>query len=248
MEKGDTAITLAVAAILVLAFMFAYSQGLLDPVILRADGSPLFSGRWKKIEPNVNLTKPEVPKNLSMLETMIFRGVNDEREKLGLSRLKWNDDVAYVARLYSQEMAERGFFAHTSPEGESHGDRLNDKGIYYYNRSAENLAKINHVRYFTYINTIDNVINRTYRTLGEVAEESVGGWMNSSSHRENIEDPGFMESGIGVAYDKDEEMFYLTQLFISRIHCGYRGASCCRQEGYIPWCYRPWECMDSICE
>jgi len=248
MEKGDTAISIAVAVMLVLAFILAYSQGYLDPIFSKVPGLPMNSGgQWVPFEPEVNITAPPVSENLSFIENRTFTAINMERAGLGLLPLGWNGDLAYVARLYSQEMAERDFFSHSNPEGESHSDRLHEQGVYYYNRSAENLAKINHVKYFTYIGSMSHIINKTYRNLDEVAMDAVKGWMESASHRENIADPNFMESGIGVAYDREEEMFYFTQLFIIRIHCGYANASCCQEKGYLPWCYRPWSCMEGVC-
>ncbi len=55
------------------------------------------------------------------------------------------------------------------------------------------------------------------------------------------------ESGIGVTVDPGGNI-HITQVSIRRIHCGYKDASCCKQQGYYPWCYKQWECNQGICE
>jgi len=244
----STKIAIVIAAILLITLFLAYQQGIDIPASI----SDLIVGigqnhPWVPFEPDVNITAPPVPENLSYLESRAFNGVNGKRVRAGLSALEWNSDLAYVARLYSQDMASRKFFGHESPEGEYHDNRLHEKGIYYYNTSAENLAQINYVSFYTYIEKTGRIINKTYKSLEEVVEHAVEGWMNSTGHRENILYPGFDESGMGVAYDAHNETFYFTQLFITRIHCGYNGSSCCQTPGYLPWCYIPMNCTAMIC-
>lgn len=240
----------AVAALVILAFVVLligqmYNNGQLDEVMRL-----LFGDRQQLpyFEPNVNITPPAVPENMSYLELSSFVKINEQRAAIGLAPLKWNDELAYVARLYSRFMADNGFFGHISPDGGNHEIRLHDQGIYYYNSSAENLALINHASSFTYIEQTGQVINKTYKNLDQVVQDAVQGWMDSPPHRENIEREQFDESGMGVAYSKDNETFYFTQLFVTRVHCGYRGASCCYTEGYLPWCYMPYECNNDICK
>ena len=239
-----------IAGLVVLAFIalflaYAYSEGQLDEIMRLLFGD---SRQLPYYEPKVNITPPSVPENLSYLELKSFVKVNEQRSAAGLSPLKWNDELAYVARLYSKKMANRDFFSHIGPEGRDHEIRLHEQGLYYYNSSAENLALINHASSYTYVEETGRIINKTYKTPDEVANDAVVGWMNSPPHRENIERERFDESGMGVAYSKDNETFYFTQLFITRIHCGYKGASCCYSEGYLPWCYLPYECENDICE
>ena len=164
------------------------------------------------IEPEVNITPPPVPENLSFLETEAFEGVNMERETHGLDALEWNSDLAYVARMYSQDMIDRDFFSHDDPEGRSHSDRLNAKGIYYFNASAENLAMISYIMSYTYHARTGEIVNKTYKSLKEVARSAVEGWMNSTGHRENILYPYFDEAGMGAAYGPDNEKLSLIHI------------------------------------
>lgn len=243
-RKADAAwVVMALAAIALVAI--AYNQGL-----FRSRGERMYimvgEGEWPEFEPGLNINPPPVPGNISFMELEAFRRVNMERQAAGLRELEWNGELAYVARLHSEDMVSRGYFEHEAPDGKTHDDRLHDQGIYYYNKSAENLAKISYISSYTYDILSGRVMNRTYRALGEVIGFAVSGWMNSTGHRENILIKDLDQSGMGVAYDPGNQSFHFTQLFITRVHCGYKDASCCRQGRYA-LCYRPWNCTEGIC-
>jgi len=242
MKKAITLIV--ILAFLVLLLTYAYNEGHLEGLMKLLFGDKELLPYH---EPSVDLKPPPVPENMSYLELKAFVKINEQRSIAGLISLKWNDELAYVARLYSKDMADRGFFGHVDPDGLIHDSRMNNKGIYYYNTSAENLAQINHAAFYTYVERTGEIINKTYKEPDDVVNDAVVGWMNSPNHRENIMKQEFDESGMGVAYDKNNESFYFTQLFVTRVHCGYKGASCCYTEGYLPWCYMPMNCTDNIC-
>lgn len=106
-------------------------------------------------------------------ETEMFRKVNEERRKRGISELQWDPEVVPVARAHATDMWERGYFGHVSPEGEDVGDRL-DKANIKYSFAGENLA------------------------LAPTVQTAHTGLMNSEGHRENILEPRFKKVGIGV--------------------------------------------------
>lgn len=115
-------------------------------------------------------------KNLSVdsaSEQKMFNLVNAERQKLGISPLKWNEDQAQVGRAHSRDMFERGYFSHYSPEGKDVGDRLTEADINY-GYAGENLA------------------------LAPTIDRAHTGLMNSEGHKRNILDPAFKELGIGA--------------------------------------------------
>ncbi len=99
--------------------------------------------------------------------------VNRERVLAGAKSLVWNENLASVARLHSEDMFKRGYFSHFSPEGKDVGDRLleNDIG---YSYAGENLA------------------------LAPNVDRAHTGLINSPGHRRNILDPAFGKIGIGV--------------------------------------------------
>jgi uncharacterized protein YkwD len=92
-----------------------------------------------------------------------------------------------AARLHSMDMAVRGFFDHTNPDGESPWDRV-DKTDYTGFASGENIAA-------------------GYPDPAAVME----GWMNSPGHCSNIMNPDNNELGVGY-YEGD----YWTQVMGQR--------------------------------
>ncbi len=101
--------------------------------------------------------------------------VNEERRKLRLRPLVSHPVLDRVAQNYARDMFERGFYGHTSPEGESVRDRVLRIG-YQSARVAENLGS-------------------GQTTVEEVME----GWMASPGHRANILHRRLREIGTGVA-------------------------------------------------
>ncbi|MCM3926520.1 CAP domain-containing protein, partial [Frankia sp. AiPs1] len=113
---------------------------------------------------------------------------NAEREREGLAPLAVNPTLTAAAAEHSRDMAARGFFAHTSPDGRTVSDRVTDLG-YRYARVAENIA------------------------AGQTtAEEVVTGWMQSPGHRANILIPQLRQIGVGYATG-GEYGTYWTQVF-----------------------------------
>lgn len=120
----------------------------------------------------------------------VFELTNQERVKAGLLPLEWSDSLAAVALAHSKDMAIRGFFDHTNPDGLSPFDRMKNAGISY-RRAAENIA------------------------AGQQSPEAVvNGWMNSSGHRANILNPQLTHLGVGY-YAGGSYGSYWTQCFIT---------------------------------
>jgi uncharacterized protein YkwD len=139
---------------------------------------------------NVALFTPAVAQSRSDGE--IFQLVNRERAKARLGSLIWSGELAGVARDYSRRMAREGFFDHYDPNGKTVIDR------------AESVRKPN------------------WSTIGEnlffcdphpnFAETTLRGWMESRTHRSNMLDRGWTDTGIGIATARDGSIF-ITQVF-----------------------------------
>ncbi|MCH8741953.1 CAP domain-containing protein [Patescibacteria group bacterium] len=116
---------------------------------------------------------------------------NSNRGSAGLSTLQINSLLEKAAQQKAQDMAQKGYFDHTSPEGKTPWYWL-DKAGYRYSYAGENIA----------IHFYDS-------------QDLVKSWMNSSSHRTNILNKNFTEIGIGVATGlyKGKETVYIVQLF-----------------------------------
>jgi len=106
-------------------------------------------------------------------EQEMLRLINDERAKVGLRALVWDEKLAKVAREHSADMFERGYFAHNEPDGTTPFDRIAGAGITY-QAAGENLA---------------------YAASVGLAH---AGLMRSPGHRANILEVDFGRVGIGV--------------------------------------------------
>ncbi|MBB6418293.1 CAP domain-containing protein [Streptomyces sp. AK010] len=101
--------------------------------------------------------------------------VNEERAKVGCSPVAANSALQSLAQNYSEDMAARGFFDHTDPDGSTPWDRAEKAGIS--NLGGENIAR------------------------GQADAAAVmDAWMNSPGHRANILNCDFKTLGVGVEF------------------------------------------------
>lgn len=189
-------------------------------------------------------TLPTV-ETMAWLEWRVHELVNEERMAHGLQNLTWDNAIVNVARGHSEDMAEHGYFSHTSLDGSNLTTRLYAGDVYYWSRNAENILMMSRVDYYV-VNIFGKIVNTKYKTWEQLANDTVAGWMNSTGHRENILVANFTHAGVGIAEDGNNS-YYFTQNFITRIECGYKDGECCKTEGYLPWCYKPWDCVGGFC-
>ena len=76
--------------------------------------------------PQVN--KPKI--TISDLELKVHNGINAQRQSRGLSPLVYDDKIATIAREHSQDMINRNYFAHDTPDGISPSQRGIDAGYH----------------------------------------------------------------------------------------------------------------------
>lgn len=116
---------------------------------------------------------------------------NDDRRTLSLGQLQWNPVLAEAAREKAEDMAQKGYFAHTSPEGITPWSWFKKAG-YRYRYAGENLAV-----YFS--DSWD--VHRA--------------WMDSEGHRANILSGKFTEIGIAAAKGiyQGRETIFVVELF-----------------------------------
>lgn len=144
---------------------------------------------------NLAETEAEKSSTLISLEKRVFDLINQKRGEMNLPLMIWNDDVARVARIHSENMASHKFFSHKGLEGKMVNDRADDLGISKWLAIGENIA-----------------YNRGFEDPFAFAVES---WMKSPSHRQNILDNRWKESGIGIAVTGDGT-YYFTEVFLLR--------------------------------
>jgi uncharacterized protein YkwD len=143
----------------------------------------------------------EEQKYLEDITVKIHELVNGERTSRGLTPLAWNSKIALASLNHSNDMANRGYYEHDSPEGLDFTYRYSQVGFnclidlgYQYSLGAENLMYM-----------------EGYHGVESVARSTVDGWMNSPGHRENMLTPYYQSEGIGVARSGNE--IYVTQNF-----------------------------------
>jgi uncharacterized protein YkwD len=133
--------------------------------------------------------------NLSGVSRDVFQKINYERQRKRLSSMHWNEDLADLAYDYSETMAEEGFFDHEDNDGNTIVERAAKYKIRGWKKLGENLFQC-----------------YGYRNPADVA---VKGWLGSPSHRDNIYDPEWTHTGIGVYKTRDGE-YYITQVFMKK--------------------------------
>jgi uncharacterized protein YkwD len=135
-------------------------------------------------------TTPPPPAGNAAFEAEVLSIVNRERAAAGCSAVTSDDRLVAAARAHSADMAARGYFSHTTPEGVEFATRITQAG-YRWSRAGENIAK------------------------GQATPAAVmTGWMNSSGHKANILNCSFKNLGVGVAADADGRLVW-TQDFAS---------------------------------
>ncbi len=130
---------------------------------------------------------PASPVTAAGLDLQLLQSQNADRSAAGLAPLTWDDRLAAVARGRANDMAANGYFAHTSPSGESAFTILQRMGISY-RLAGENLARNN---------VPDSQSVQTAET----------GFMGSQTHRANILEPSFTRAGIAVSFAGDMKYF-----------------------------------------
>jgi uncharacterized protein YkwD len=125
------------------------------------------------------------------LEAEVVTLVNAERaKKPNCPALAVDTRLATAARKHSADMAARGYFDHTTPEGVDFATRISREG-YAWSGAGENIAK------------------------GQRDPQSVmTAWMNSDGHRANILNCGYKHLGVGLARDANKTPLW-TQDFAS---------------------------------
>jgi uncharacterized protein YkwD len=100
---------------------------------------------------------------------------NSQRVSNGASNLSANALLAAAAQAKANDMVTRNYWSHVTPDGKQPWWFITNAG-YSYTAAGENLA---------------------YGFL--TSNDTVTGWMNSPSHRENLLSKNFTEAGFGIA-------------------------------------------------
>jgi uncharacterized protein YkwD len=140
-----------------------------------------------KKTPSLGSGPTATPMDQDAFEMEVVRLVNEERSKAGLAPLEIDPGLMQFAGERSEDMVEREYFGHNDPvTGEVVAHRVS---------AGENITKLLSTTKFT-----DRNVERT-----------VGNWISSDGHYENIVDPGAHRTGIGAAIGPS--FIVVTQVF-----------------------------------
>jgi uncharacterized protein YkwD len=138
------------------------------------------------------------------------------RQYRGLTNLSFDAELGDIARAHSIDMAERGYFAHETPEDIDPSDRAKNAGFDVTKRLsdgsirtgiAENIVKIagGHIIGKGFSGFVDPSDPQA------VADVMMVEWISSPVHDKNLVNPDIDKIGVGVSYNG--EFFYGTQNF-----------------------------------
>lgn len=105
----------------------------------------------------------------------LLQSTNNERIAKQLGTLALNDKLNQAAQAKANDMVARNYWSHTTPDGQQPWAFINTTG-YTYTAAGENLA-------YGFVNS----------------DETVQGWMNSQSHRDNLLSKNYSQVGFGIA-------------------------------------------------
>ncbi len=109
----------------------------------------------------------------------VRESVNEVRTGRHLGALVPSAELARVARSHAEDMAQQGYLSHLNREGQNPLERTRAAGIEGFRLLAENIGATN--------------------VAGDRIAEVIRGWMNSPIHRENVLNPAFNTTGVGMA-------------------------------------------------
>lgn len=140
-------------------------------------------------EPNTDIpsqsTQTKIDYTNQEVEELIFTLINNERQKVGLEPLVEDSLLTDLATSHSFYMAYYCTLTHERfPLLENDFDYGQPQGTI----RGENIIQIPCQEY----------VPGPYLTLQELCEWAVSSWMSSEGHRENILDPNFTRTGVGV--------------------------------------------------
>ena len=131
---------------------------------------------------------------ISYVESQMIHLINSIRSSHGLQLLNPNPVLNSIARSRSQDMINRNYFSHYTPEGKNIFNIFLENGIIYAD-AGENLSQASPPSW----GSPESVVNI---------------WMSSNPHRANLLNPHFGQLGLGVVDSGSRRV--VTLVFINR--------------------------------
>lgn len=121
----------------------------------------------------------------------IISQTNETRKRLNKQELNINQNLMSGAQAKAEDMAKKQYFAHFGPDGQTPWEYFEKSG-YNYEVAGENLAITN-----------------------ESSQKVIDGWMNSTTHRDNLLNNKYTDFGIGIAYFGDYQSHKNTTVVVA---------------------------------
>lgn len=164
-------------------------------------GRGLYNGNggadWKIGKPIATIWNAENLRSLPELRSFALELANRDRTLNNLPPLQEDSALSLAAQLHAQDMLERQYFDHVSPEGKSPRDR-------YLAVSTSPLQGIG-----------ENIVQSGTKGLGltyRAAEKFQRGWMYSHGHRASLLTAKYTKFGYGVVAGANGRI-YAVQMF-----------------------------------
>lgn len=120
--------------------------------------------------------------SVSSFETGVLGQINAVRRSHGLAPLRLSAPLTYAARLQSQSMVAKGFFAHESADGSAFWKRLQ----HFYPQRSSGFWSVGE--------------NLLWSSPDVDPAGALDMWMNSAEHRKNLLTPRWREIGISATH------------------------------------------------
>jgi uncharacterized protein YkwD len=149
----------------------------------RLDGAPLYTLLFAAPEREYYARRTSALCDQGAVRAAVRARVNAERARAGLPPLAESIELDRAAQQHAEDMLARGYFEHTSPEGDTVRERAHDHG-YRWRAVGENIA------------------------LGQLTvDQAMDSWMKSPEHRDNILDREYRDLGVGIALGESRKGF-----------------------------------------
>lgn len=150
--------------------------------------------------------------DLPTFELLVLDEVNRLRVTEGRGPVAFDEHLAAIARAHSQDMLDRGYVSHRTPEGVSPGRRAQRAG-YAFQDFGENIFRGGLYDTVTHTRQGGRVQTRYVWHTPEALAALIGQmWMESPSHRENMLAEFFDFGGVGTVIGPDFEVLVTLNL------------------------------------
>ncbi|MCL5072005.1 MAG: CAP domain-containing protein [Actinobacteria bacterium] len=177
MKKNLKNIIVFTATAIVVILVVSMSLAAAAPSAIEVKGSSVTQEQAS----TESVSKPQAA--LNDYENAVAALINSYRTASGLNAIAYEPTLTYIAKLRSQDMMDRGYFSHYSPEGTTVFNLMRANGI---------TSKIRG----------ENLGQAMPASIGS-PEAFLNAWQNSSSHNANMLRVGYNYIGVGMVDNGD---------------------------------------------